>query len=79
MAYKTVEAYVEVDVDLDEFDDDQLVDELEHRGYQVFKEGREVESFDRYDWQTLLELIDRQPRSIELDRIREKVLGARHA
>lgn len=79
MAYKTVEAYVEVDVDLDEFDDDQLVEEMEERGYQVFKESREVESFDRYDWQTLLELIDRQPRTIELDRIREKVLGARHA
>lgn len=75
----TISTYVDVDVDFDDFDDDELVDELEHRGYQVFKEGREVESFDRYDWQTLIEIIDRQPRTFELDRVREKILGARYA
>lgn len=75
----TISTYVDIDVDLDHFDDDELVDEMEHRGYQVFTEGREVESFDRYDWQTLLELLDQQPRTIELDRVREKILGARYA
>ena len=75
----TISTYVEVDVELDDFEDDVLVDELEHRGYQVFKKGREVESFDRYDWKMLLELLDQQPRTIELDRVREKMLGARYA
>lgn len=28
----TVETYVEVDVDLDDFDDDDLIEELERRG-----------------------------------------------
>ena len=75
----TISTYVDVDVELDEFEDDELVEELEHRGYQVFKESHEVDSFDRYDWQMLIELIDRQPRTIELDRVREKILGARYA
>lgn len=75
----TISTYVDVDIELDDFDDDELVDEMEHRGYQVFKEEREVESFNQYDWQTLLELIDQHPRTIELDRVREKVLGARYA
>ena len=75
----TISTYVDVDVALDDFDDGELVDELEHRGYQVFKEGRDAESFDRYDLQMLLELIDCQTRTIELDRVREKILGARYA
>jgi hypothetical protein len=31
-------AYISVDVDIDEFDDDELIDELESRGYKVFDE-----------------------------------------
>jgi len=31
-------AYVSVDVDLDEFDDDELIDELESRGYKVLED-----------------------------------------
>ncbi len=33
MAYKTVE--VDVDIDLEEFDDDELIDELERRGLDM--------------------------------------------
>ena len=33
MAYKTVE--VDVDIDLEEFDDDELLDELERRGLDM--------------------------------------------
>jgi hypothetical protein len=75
---RTISTYVDVDVDLDDFEDDELVGELENRGYKVFKEVREVESFDRYDLQMLIELIDRQPRTLELDRVREKIIGARY-
>ena len=33
MAYKVVTVDVDVDIDLDEFSDEALVEELEHRGY----------------------------------------------
>jgi hypothetical protein len=75
---RTISTYVDVEVDLFEWDDEELIAELENRGYQVFKEAQEVESFDRYDWQMLIELIDRQPRTLELDRVREKIIGARY-
>ena len=32
-------AYVSVHVDLDEFDDEELIEELESRGYKVLKDG----------------------------------------
>jgi len=37
MTYKTI--YTEVDVDLSEFGDDALIDELEERGFVVEKDG----------------------------------------
>ena len=51
---------VDVDVYLDEFNDDDIVEELEGRGYTVTK-YQEVETFDREDWQLLLELVDSVP------------------
>lgn len=35
MSYKTIETYVSVDVDLGEFDTDDLIEELESRGKAV--------------------------------------------
>jgi hypothetical protein len=35
MTYTTVETYVSVDVDMSEFDTDELIDELESRGHIV--------------------------------------------
>ena len=32
MVYRTITTEVDVDIDLDEFDDDQLLDELKSRG-----------------------------------------------
>lgn len=74
MTYKTVE--VDVEVDLDEWTDRELVDEMRHRGYTCVKssEGQ----FEKEDWQMLLEMIDNLPRSWEIDRLRDKVLKARH-
>ena len=45
MAYKTVETYVEVD--LDEWDDDELAEELRDRGWFVSKVDTGVEKFER--------------------------------
>jgi hypothetical protein len=76
---KSIETWVEFDVELDEFDDDELVEELELRGYVVTKDAPQDAGFDRYDWILLQELIDQQPRNYELDRLREKVMFARFA
>jgi transcription initiation factor IIE alpha subunit len=35
MSYHTVSAWVDVEVDFDELDTDDLIDELESRGYEV--------------------------------------------
>ena len=44
MAYKTIYTEVEVDVDLDDFDTDDLVEELENRGCGVtdYGNGKEI-------------------------------------
>lgn len=68
---------VDVDVYLDEFDEDDIVEELEGRGYTVTK-NEEVESFDREDWQLLLELVDSVPETVYTRRVREKIVEARY-
>jgi len=67
---------VDVDVYLDEFDEDEIVDELESRGYTVTK-SKSSEGFDREDWQFLLDLLDKQPETWYTRRVREKVSEAR--
>lgn len=74
MTYKTVET--EVEVCLDEWSDRELKEEMEHRGYYMAKSPNE--DFLREDYDLLLELIDRQPFSWELNRVREKLHAARH-
>lgn len=41
MGRKTVSVDVDVDVDIDDFDTDDLIDELEHRGYVVVDKNKE--------------------------------------
>jgi ACT domain-containing protein len=53
MGRRTVTVDVDVDVDIDDFDSEDLIDELERRGYVVFNENeakaRETNS-DRILW-----------------------------
>lgn len=52
MAYKTVE--VDVDIDLEEFDDDELIDELERRGLDMntrYVSGDEMRELLTKVWQ----------------------------
>lgn len=69
-------AYVTVDVDLDEFDDDELVEEVKARGYKILEE-EEVEKFDMDDWKLLLELVDNTPETVYTRRVREKLMNQR--
>lgn len=51
---------IDVDVDLDEFDDDEIAEELESRGYEVSKEPKyRPEALDKYEVEYLLELVDK--------------------
>ena len=78
MGYKTVTVDVDVYVDdvIDEIDDQELIDELNSRGYTVTKDV-ERESFEREDWQFLLEMLDKNPQTWYTCRVRDKLLEAR--
>ena len=71
MAYVTVD----VDIDLDEFDDDELVEEVKARGYTVVEE--QVEKFDMEDWKLLLEIVDTVPETVYTRRVKEKLMNQR--
>jgi hypothetical protein len=72
MSYKTVGTYVEVEVDLSEWDTEELIEELRARKAEYDTEG----SLNREDWQFLLEMIDKQPVHWYTRRVREKLLEA---
>lgn len=38
MSMKTITEYVDFEIDLDEWDDDELIEEIKGRGYEVVKE-----------------------------------------
>ena len=75
MGYKTVTVDVDVYVDLDKFDDDELVEELIDRGYTVNK--GDVLGFDMEDWKLLLEIVDTVPETVYTRRVRDKLMGQR--
>jgi hypothetical protein len=78
MGYRTVNVDVDVYVDdvINEADDQELIDELDRRGYTVSK-GTEG-GLDREDWQFLLEMLDKQPATWYSRRVREKLMAACH-
>lgn len=80
MGYRTVTVDVDVYVDdvINEADDQELIDELNGRGYTVTKDV-EREAFDREDWQFLLEMLDTNPQTWYTLRVRDKLLEARYA
>ena len=65
---------VDVDVDLDEFDDDEIVEELKHRGYNVSKNSIEIDALDKYELDFLLDLVDKnEKRDYNYYRVRDKL------
>lgn len=46
MTTVNVRAWVDVDVDLDEVDDDDLLDEVRRRGFNVWKGSEQIEDAD---------------------------------
>ena len=80
MGYRTVTVDVDVYVDdiINEADDQELIDELNSRGYTVSKDPV-PESFDREDWQFLLEMLDKHESNWYNRRVRDKLLEACYA
>ena len=77
MRNKTVTVDVDVDIDVDQFETDELIEELNRRGYAVVK-GIENLDFNREDYDYLIEMIDKQEGSWYTNRIRDKLFIARH-
>ena len=76
MTYKTVTVDVDVDIDLDEFDDSELIDEMNQRGYACIKETKA--GLDREDWQYLIEMLDNNGETWYTRRVRDKLMVACH-
>ena len=78
MRYKTVNVDVDVYVDdvINETDDQDLIDELNRRGYTVTKDTH-PDGFDRENLQFLIEIIDQTPETIYTRRVRDKLMRAR--
>lgn len=78
MARKTIEAYVDVDVDLDDFDDNELMEELEHRGYTVVADPAVDTALSNEDLEYLLTLLDKQDFDWYNTRVRDKIFDLRY-
>lgn len=51
--------YVNVHIDLDEIDDDELIDELKSRGYEVQSSGQSISKQTLYDYEArVVEIYD---------------------
>ena len=76
MGYKTITVDVDVDIDLDEFNDSELIDEMNQRGYTCIKEAEA--GLEREDWQHLIEMLDKTPETWYTRRVRDKLMVACH-
>jgi len=71
-------AYVTVDVELNEFDDEEIVYELKERGYFVQKESFEFNKLDKYELDFILDLVDKNNTDVYTNRVRDKLYNLRH-
>jgi len=73
--YKTVsvDTTVNVDIGLDEFEDDELIEEIEGRGYTVNNQKDYIQPLDRNDIEILINFIGEQPIGSDLWNISEKI------
>ena len=76
MGYRTVTVDVDVDDVINDIDDQDLIDELNRRGYIVNKDT-EYRGFDREDLNLLIEIIDQTPETIYTRRVRDKLMRDR--
>lgn len=60
--YKEVKVEVEVDVEMDDFDDADLIDELESRGYEISEKNQSLLNIelDEYQYRRLVSILEDQ-------------------
>ena len=68
---------VDVDINLDEFDDYELVNELINRGYNVTEKDDDELVLDNFDLQHLIELVDNSQQTWYTRRVRSKLMNYR--
>jgi hypothetical protein len=73
----TVDVEVYVDDVIGDIDDQELVDELERRGYYVAEGDKDPQVLDKYDWKKLEEIISELPYHWENEILRKKIIEAR--
>ena len=73
----TVDVEVYVDDVIRDIDDEELVDELETRGYYVEKGDGGPHALDEEDWRKLEEILTELPYHWENEILRKKVIEAR--
>lgn len=77
--YKTVTIDVDVDVTLNDFEDEDLVEELKSRGYKVNIEelSPDEADLDKFDLDYLINLVDADTQSWYSRRVRDKLFQMR--
>lgn len=77
--YKTVTIDVDVDVMLDDFEDEDLVEELKSRGYKVNIEelSPDEADLDKFDLEYLINLVDTDKQSLYTRQVRDKLFQMR--
>ncbi len=78
MVVKTIETYVDVDVDLNDFDDDELIEELGSRGFTVVEDLKTSAHLDDADLEFLIAMLDKQEFHWYNARIRDKLFNLRY-
>ena len=73
----TVDVDVYIDDVIDEIDDQELVDELQSRGYYVEKGDGDPNVLDKDDWRKLEEILTELPYHWENEILRKKIIEAR--
>ena len=73
----TVDVDVYIDDVINEIDDQELVDELESRGYYVSEGDGDPQVLDKDDWRKLEEILTELPYHWENEILRKKIVEAR--
>ena len=77
MTTVTVDVDVYVDDVINECDSQDLIDELNSRGYHVYKEEAFEEVLDKDDWRNLEEIVTSLPYHWETEELRRKIVTVR--
>lgn len=73
----TVDVDVYVDDVISDIDDEDLIDELHHRGYYVAEGDGDPHVLDKDDWRKLEEIVAGLPYHWEIEELRKKIVEAR--